>query len=449
MQQRPEDDRHTQSGPPRPAGDGAPWSHDRYGRPGPAHGAGTPGESAYPPPGATAEFPPVTGPPTGGYPAGAGGQSMTAPGSASGGPASHGPGRRPAGALVAGGLALALVSAAIGGAVGGYVASRDSGSGTAASSESFSVQPVADAPDGTVQAVANKVLPSVVDIQVLGARGEGSGSGVVLSEDGLILTNNHVVAAGGGGPAEYLIGFSDGQTAPATVVAADPASDMAVLRTERTGLTPIEIGASDTLTVGQPVVAIGSPLGLAGTVTTGIISAMDRPVMASGRGGDQATVIDALQTDAAINPGNSGGALVNMDGRLVGINTAIATLGGQGDGTGSIGLGFAIPIDQAMRIANQLVETGRVERAQIGVSVPSYSEVRGAEVLEVVPGGPADEGGIEQGSVIVRVGDRAIDSGDGLIAAVRSHDPGDEIEVAYIDPDGQEQTTTVTLATAE
>src|SRR5699024_4909246 len=279
MQQRPEDDRYAQSGPPRPAGDGGQWAHDRSGRPGPAHGAGTAGGSAYPPPGSTAEFPPVTG-----HPAGA--QPRPAPGGA---------GRRSAGARVAGGLALALVSAAVGGAVGGYVVSRDSGSGPATSSESLSIQPVADAPDGTVQAVANKVLPSVVDIEVLGARGEGSGSGVVLSEDGLILSNNHVVASGGGGPAEYLIGFSDGKTAPATVVAADPASDMAVLRTERTGLTPIEIGSSDTLTVGQPVVAIGSPLGLAGTVTTGIISAMNRPEMAWGRGGDQATGIDALQ----------------------------------------------------------------------------------------------------------------------------------------------------------
>lgn len=424
-----------QTGPGRPAD---PWARpeDRGGYP----------TAPYPPMGVGAAPTDTSTPGGPGGPGDPGGPPVSVPGT-------DRQSRRPAGALAAGAVAIAIVSGVVGGVIGGVAVDRGiGGTGTGTGGSTVSAQPAASAPDGTVTAVAETVLPSVVDIQVRGRSAEGSGSGIVLTDDGLILTNNHVVAAAGGDlTAEYVVGFSDGQSAPATLVAADPASDLAVLRTERDDLTAIEIGSSDTLTVGQPVVAIGSPLGLSGTVTTGIISAKNRPVAASGRGGDQATVIDALQTDAAINPGNSGGALVNMDGRLVGINTAIATLGGGGlvDSSGSIGLGFAIPVDQAMRIVDQLVTDGHVRRAQIGVTVPSFSEVRGAEVIEVLPGGPADRAGISAGSVIVRVGDRSIDSGDGLIAAVRSHEPDQEVEVVFVAPDGEQKTVTVTLGQAD
>ncbi|MEO7077561.1 MAG: PDZ domain-containing protein, partial [Rhodococcus sp. (in: high G+C Gram-positive bacteria)] len=195
----------------------------------------------------------------------------------------------------------------------------------------------------------------------------------------------------------------------------------------------------------------GSPLGLAGTVTTGIVSALNRPVSTSGESGNQNSVIDAIQTDAAINPGNSGGALVNTDGQLIGINTAIASLGGSrssGAQSGSIGLGFAIPVDQAKRIADELSKTGKATQAMIGVQVPSQDDANGATVVEVTAGGPAAAAGIPKGAVITKVDDRVISSGDALIAAVRSHAPGDSVKITYSEG-GKDKTVDVTLGTAE
>jgi putative serine protease PepD len=274
----------------------------------------------------------------------------------------------------------------------------------------------------------------------MGRTGAGEGSGVVLSSDGLILTNNHVVSGAGEG-ARLMVFFSDGSTAPATVVGADAVSDVAVIRTEgRTDLTPIELGSSQNLAVGQEVVAVGSPLGLQSTVTAGIVSALNRPVSTSGDLANQASVIDAIQTDAAINPGNSGGALVDMEGRLVGINTAIATAGAQ---SGSIGLGFAIPVEQARRVAQELVDTGRATHAIIGVQVPSRDDSYGARVVEVVPDGPAARAGIPDNALIVRVDGRVITDGDSLIAAIRSRAPGETVNITYETPDGKETTVDV------
>ena len=287
-------------------------------------------------------------------------------------------------------------------------------------------------------------------IEVVGNQAEGEGSGVILSSDGLILTNNHV-ATGAGANGKLTVSFADGTTADATLIGADAVSDIAVIKAEgRTDLTPIELGSSSNLQVGQQVVAIGSPLGLAGTVTTGIVSSLNRPVSTSGEAGNQNSVIDAIQTDAAINPGNSGGALVNTDGQLIGINTAIASLGGSSSGaqSGSIGLGFAIPVDQAKRIADELATTGQATQAMIGVQVPSQDDANGATVVEVTEGGPAEAAGIPQGAVITKVDDRVIESGDALIAAVRSHVPGDSVTITYTDG-GREQTVDVTLGTAE
>ncbi|WP_280480306.1 S1C family serine protease [Nocardia cyriacigeorgica] len=358
--------------------------------------------------------------------------------------------------LIAGALALALVSGGVGGAVGALVAGNDGG-GTTVTNALDAPKPNIDnastAPAGSIQAVAQEVLPSVVMIKVASNRAQGEGSGVVLSSDGLILTNNHV-AAGGGPGARMEVSFADGSTAPATMVGADPVSDLAVIKVEgKTGLTPIELGSSAGLQVGQPVIAIGSPLGLAGTVTTGIVSALNRPVSTSGQpSADPSTpnpVIDAIQTDAAINPGNSGGALVDANGKLIGINTAIATLGGSelgGQQSGSIGLGFAIPVDQARRVAEELIKTGHATYAQIGIKVPRNDTVRGARVLEVTPDGPAAKAGIPAGVVITRVDDRTIDSGDALVAAVRSSRPGDKVSVTYTDEQGgNARTVEVTL----
>ncbi|MCX5045572.1 trypsin-like peptidase domain-containing protein [Aldersonia sp. NBC_00410] len=357
--------------------------------------------------------------------------------------------------LVVGAVVLALVSGGIGGAVGAVVTDQDSGSTQVSNALDTkpNTSPAVNAPAGSVQAVAGKVLPSVVMIKVTSQQAQGEGSGVILSSDGLILTNNHV-ATGAGTGAKLEVAFSDGSTAPATVVGADSVTDIAVIKAEgKSGLTPIELGSSENLAVGQQVIAVGSPLGLAGTVTTGIISSLNRPVSTSGEASNQATVIDAIQTDAAINPGNSGGALVDGDGKLIGINTAIASLGGGTGGAestaGSIGLGFAIPVDQARRIADELTKTGKATHALIGVQVPTQDQYNGAEVMAVTEGGPAAQAGIPKGAVITKVDDRVIDAGDALIASVRSYVPGDKVQITYTDPNGgNAKTVSVTLGSA-
>lgn len=340
------------------------------------------------------------------------------------------------GLLAAGVVAAMLVSGGLGGWVGASVAGGGAGG---LSSPISTSQPESQAPDGTVESVADKVLPSVVSIDVRAERGRGEGSGVVLSTDGLIITNSHVVGmAAQGGRIE--VRFDNGTTAPATIVGTDPATDIAVIKAETSApLTPIALGTSANLNEGQAVAAVGSPLGLSGTVTTGIVSALDRPVRAGGAQSDQSTVIDAIQTDAAVNPGNSGGALVNMNGELIGINSAIASMG-QGT-SGSIGLGFAIPVDQARRIADQLIKQGYATRAVLGVSVSDSPEGEGSLVRSVESGGPAAQAGIEEGVVITQVGERLIEGGDALVAAIRSRAPGETITVTYADGVGGEPMT--------
>lgn len=338
--------------------------------------------------------------------------------------------------LVAGVVAAMLLSGGLGGWVGASVAG---GSGAGIASPINVSQPEARAPDGTVEAVAEKVLPSVVSIEVRGQTGRGEGSGVILTQDGLIITNNHVIdmATSGG---QIRVRFDDGTKARATIVGTDPATDIAVIKAEtNNALPPISLGTSASLTEGQAVAAVGSPLGLSGTVTTGIVSALDRPVRAGGAQSDQNTVIDAIQTDAAVNPGNSGGALVNMNGELVGINSAIASLGQQN--SGSIGLGFAIPVDQARRIADQLIKQGYATRAVLGVSVTDSPVGDGALVRSVEPGGPAERAGLREGAVITAVGDRIVESGDALVAAIRSQSPGATVSVTYAAREGEQPTT--------
>jgi len=316
--------------------------------------------------------------------------------------------------------------------------------------------PAASLPAGTVEQVAAKVVPSVVKLEVdLGKQSE-EGSGIILSSDGLILTNNHVVSAAKDGPgaaggAQTKVTFADGRTMGFTVVGTDPSSDIAVVRAQdASGLTPITLGSSGNLRVGQDVVAIGSPLGLEGTVTTGIISALNRPVAAGGDAQNQNTVLDAIQTDAAINPGNSGGALVNMNGELVGVNSAIATLGGDSADaqSGSIGLGFAIPIDQAKRIADELIQSGNASHASLGVQVGNDTASHGAKIVEVTSGGAAAAAGLPSGVVVTKVDDRVIGSADALVAAVRSRAPGEKVTLTYLDPAGKPQTVQVTLGKA-
>jgi len=400
-----------------------------------------------------------------------------------------------AGTVVAGAAAVAVVSAGVGAAV---IVTRDDADRAAASTIATATtapspnQPVAAPPAGSVEQVAAKVMPSVVKLEIKTPQGRGEGSGIVISPDGLILTNNHVVAALstpaadrqspdgqgfpfgpfglgqgplGGGPsfgngamstrdAEPTVTFSDGKTAPFTVVGTDPADDLAVVRAEGvSGLTPITFGSSKDLKVGENVVAIGSPLGLDGTVTTGIVSALNRPVVTGDETTGQRSVMDAIQTDAAINPGNSGGALVNMKGELVGVNSAIASLGGGpgavGAQSGSIGLGFAIPSDQAKRIADELVSKGTVSHASLGVQLSQEADTHGAAVAEVVADGPAAAAGLPSGVVITKVDDRPIDGADALVAAVRSKAPGDTVTLTYEDASGASKTVQVKLGQAE
>ena len=298
------------------------------------------------------------------------------------------------------------------------------------------------ATEGAVGEVAEQVLPSVVSIQT----GSGGGSGVILSSDGQILTNAHVVAEAENGPLQ--VRFNDGSAAEAELLGVDPVSDIAVIQAEgRDDLTPATLGDSDQVGVGGDVVAIGSPLGLSGTVTTGVVSALNRPVNTGATesgGGQTSTVINAIQTDAAINPGNSGGPLVNMAGEVVGVNTAIAGLSQE---SGSVGLGFAIPINQVRPIAEQLVEEGSASYPAIQATIaPSRSG--GAEIMEVTDGGAAADAGLSTGDVVVSLDGEAVDSPDQLIAQIRAHAPGDEVTLGVV-PNGKDTPEDVTVTLGE
>ncbi len=317
------------------------------------------------------------------------------------------------GRVLAAAVAITVIAGGVGGGIGEVLGAHShlaSKNASQASSSIVQAQPAAVAPV-PVQQVAATVLPSVVQIQEISGSQGGEGSGVVLSPDGMILTNNHVIEAAAGGAGQLTVTLKDGTSAQASIIGRDPSADIAVIKmAHQTNLTPIALGRSATLAVGQDVVAVGSPLGLAGTVTTGIVSALNRPVSAGGAASGQTSVLDAIQTDAAINPGNSGGALVNLNGQLVGINSAIASLGASSSSTqsGSIGLGFAIPIDQAQRIAQELITTGQATQAALGVSVtsstnpasPSPPASVGATITAVTPSGGADKAGITAGTLI-------------------------------------------------
>ena len=305
----------------------------------------------------------------------------------------------------------------------------------------------------SVERVAVKVTPSVVKLETTVGLSPVEGSGIILSADGLILTNNHVVAipvpfrTQFGAPTT-MVTFADGRTAPFVIVGSDPISDIAVVRAQDvSALVPIALGSSAHLVVGQNVVAVGAPLGMDRTVTTGIINALHRPVTSAGDTADDHTVLDTIQTDAAINPGSSGGALVDMSGALIGVNAALATTGGDyiTGPSGSIGLGFAIPVDQAIRIADELVATGEATHATLGVEVVTDSPLRGAKIADVAPGGPGSAAGLLPGALITKVDDRVITTANDFVAALRSKAPGDTLALTYTDPSGTVETVEVTL----
>jgi putative serine protease PepD len=295
---------------------------------------------------------------------------------------------------------------------------------------------------GSVSAVAETLLPSVVQLKVQGADdSNATGSGFAIDDAGHILTNNHVVAAAVKGGSIQVV-TQKGKTATAQLVGTSPAYDLAVVRVIGLDAPSVQFGRSDQAVVGQDVVAIGSPLGLAGTVTSGIVSAKNRPVTAGGDG--ETSYINALQTDAAINPGNSGGPLVDMNARVIGINSAIATVRGATEGTsGNIGLGFAIPIDQARRTAQQLIESGKASYPVIGAEVDMQFE-GGARVSKVTVGSPAQRAGLRVGDVITQINSQAVDTAEALIVAIRTHQPGESVRLNY-ERGGKPRQVSVTL----
>jgi putative serine protease PepD len=304
--------------------------------------------------------------------------------------------------------------------------------------------------------VANDTLPTVVTITARNGSAGGTGSGEIIRSNGYILTNNHVISvAADGGSVEVL--FSDGRSAPATITGRDPRRDLAVIKVDGLPSLPvIPTGQSSTVVVGQPVVVLGAPLGLSDTVTSGIISALNRTVTVPSDNGQTALLVSAIQTDAAINPGNSGGAMVNCSGKLIGVPSAGATAPTEGGGTssGSIGLGFAIPSDQALTVANEIIDHGTVSHAYFGIqalAIPATAAERagvsqGLFVQAVVPGGPSDDAGLQAGDIITEIDGQPATSTDQLSAITLTKSPGDTVKVTY-ERDGQEHSTTITLGT--
>ncbi|MEU6701509.1 trypsin-like peptidase domain-containing protein [Pseudonocardia sp. NPDC046786] len=388
-------------------------------RPGvPAHGAGSPPTSVYPP------FPP----PNGGHPP------------------------KPPKRLGASVVALALAAGLVGGGVGfggAYAVLGSSGSGQPTLASAADPGTPARAADGSIAGAAAAITPSTVDIQVRTAQGVSEGSGVILTADGEVLTNNHVVsgAAQGG---QITVTLSDGTRHEATVVGTSPSYDLAVIRLQgASGLTAATLGESSGVQVGEQVVATGSPQGLSGTVTAGIVSALNRTVAAGGDG-EAPVVYNGLQTDAPINQGNSGGPLVNLAGQVVGINSAIATTG---QSQGSIGLGFAIPVDTAKRVAQEIMSDGVATKPQLGVqgSVAASRAATtgaGAEIAAVQPGSAAAQAGLREGDVVTEVDEYPVSSFADLIARIGNFAPGQQVTLT-VGTGNDARQVPVTLGTVE
>ncbi|MET7328749.1 trypsin-like peptidase domain-containing protein [Nonomuraea sp. NPDC005650] len=405
-----------------------------------------------------------TGGPTGGHtppppprqalPMGSGWAPPPPPGASD--PGSTGGRRGPGTAmLVSTAVAIALVASLLG-SVGTYLLTRPSdGSDPGYSLGPLPTGAATNREPGSVAGVAARVLPSVVSIEA-GSTTEGASGSGFLIKNGYVVTNNHVVALAAKG-GEIRIMFNNRKTTSAKIVGRDPGSDLAVIKPEETFGTPeITLGNSDQVVVGDPVIAIGSPLGLTGTVTTGIVSSLNRPVIAgdeTGSGTEEPAYISAIQTDAAINPGNSGGPLVNGRGEVVGVNSAIATLGRSVNSqSGSIGLGFAIPVNQTRRVAEELITTGKAKRPRIGIVLDKDYKGQGVKIASAPSGGrqpvdangPADKAGLKAGDVILEIDGLTLQDGNELIALIRSKAPGAKITIKY-QRGGQDRTATLTV----
>ena len=333
-----------------------------------------------------------------------------------------------------------------GGALGYLAADFSNGVSNTTSQVSETSKPVAITPaTETVSQIVQNVKPSVVSIKAEGSSGSGTGSGFIYREDGYIVTNNHVAAPAinGGKLTVYL---EDKTSFVAKLVGRNASYDLAVLKIDATGLKPVIIGDSNAINVGDLTVAFGSPLGLTGTVTSGIVSAINRPVTAGGA--DDQSFISAIQTDAAINPGNSGGPLVNGQGQVIGVNSAIATLG-SGTQSGSIGLGFAIPINQAQRVISEIIETGKSSTPIAGISIDSTFDGTGAKIAEVVADGPAASTDLKVGDIVTKINGEAVEDSTELIVAIRRNNPGDTIVLTVKNTAGNVREVSVVLGSRE
>jgi putative serine protease PepD len=337
-------------------------------------------------------------------------------------------------------LVTALLAGGLGGTLGYVFAVRGGvgGSGTTLGA------PQQDAPDAAQRApeslagVARTVTPSVVTVRVAGA----IGSGFVVSADGYVITNDHVVE---GADETLSVAFSDGATASATLIGRDPESDIAVIKVATGDHPPVQFGNSDQIAVGDPVLAFGSPLALVNTVTYGIVSALDRTIQA-GEPGGTTRYYAAIQTDAAVNQGNSGGPLVDAAGRVVGVNSVIRSVGSTDTEAGNIGLAFAIPINQARRVAEDIIDTGKARRTVIGAEVATgTATASGARLRSVEPAGPAASAGLRAGDVITKIDGHVLEEGTDLIALVRKYAPDTTVAVEFR-RGGQNETASVTLA---
>jgi len=340
-------------------------------------------------------------------------------------------------------FALAVVIALIAGAIGAVIGR---GSSTDIGANLVDTKNIVERAPDSIAALAARVIPAVVSISVKASSGSDTGSGFFLDSNGYILTINHVVRSAAT-IGTITVELSNGKKYPAKLIGRDASYDLAVLKIDVTSAPTLQLGNSDNVLVGDAVIAIGSPLGLSGTVTSGIISSKNRAVT-TGDGAGESSFINALQTDAAINPGNSGGPLVDATGAVIGVNSAIATLG-YGSQSGSIGLGFAIPINQAKKTADQLIKNGSATYPIMGISVDTRFTGTGAlissETNGITPGGPASKAGLKVGDVITKIDGKAIENSDELIVAIRSKNIGDRVKIEY-QRNNVTRETTVTLA---
>ncbi|MFJ8860911.1 S1C family serine protease [Streptomyces sp. NPDC102451] len=375
-----------------------------------------------------------------------------------GAPEPEQPRKRRAGGLVAAVAVAALVAGGVGGALGYWAADSNDSSSSGSTTVAASNSPKDFKRDaGTVAGVAASALPSVVTIDAQSGDGEGgTGTGFVYDKEGHILTNNHVVASAADS-GQLTATFSNGKKYDAEVVGRAQGYDVAVLKLKNApdGLTPLALGDSDKVAVGDSTIAIGAPFGLSNTVTTGIISAKNRPVASGDGSSNKNSYMSALQTDASINPGNSGGPLLDAGGAVIGINSAIQSTTGGGVGqsqAGSIGLGFAIPVNQAKNVAEQLIKTGQPVYPVIGATVTMEEKTGGAVISDegaggtpaVTPDGPAAEAGLKAGDVITKFNDTTVESGPTLIGEIWTHKPGDKVTLTY-KRDGKTATAELTL----